>query len=102
MSISPEDHRDLVRAVDLLENPGFVARLSDLVGTPIIELPDDSPALLAYRQIVEAFGGTARQACDAAAISFQNTMGSVCDLVQGVVEIPCHTRNAVAASSAFV
>jgi L-serine dehydratase len=29
-------------------------------------------------------------------------MGSVCDLVQGMVEIPCHTRNAVAASSAFV
>jgi len=29
-------------------------------------------------------------------------MGSVCDLVQGMCEIPCHTRNAVAASSAFV
>lgn len=29
-------------------------------------------------------------------------MGSVCDLVQGVVEIPCHTRNVVAASAAFV
>jgi L-serine dehydratase len=29
-------------------------------------------------------------------------MGSVCDLVGGRVEIPCHTRNAVAASSAFV
>jgi len=29
-------------------------------------------------------------------------MGMVCDLVQGMVEIPCHTRNAVAASSAFV
>jgi len=29
-------------------------------------------------------------------------MGSVCDLVQGICEIPCHTRNAVAASSAFV
>ncbi len=52
--------------------------------------------------VVEAAGGTARQACDAAAISFQNTMGSVCDLVQGIVEIPCHTRNAVAASSALV
>jgi hypothetical protein len=25
----------------------------DLIGTPIIELPDDSPALSAYRQIVE-------------------------------------------------
>jgi L-serine dehydratase len=52
--------------------------------------------------VVEAAGGTARQACDAAAIAFQNTMGSVCDLVQGIVEIPCHTRNASAASSAFV
>jgi L-serine dehydratase len=29
-------------------------------------------------------------------------MGSVCDLVQGVVEIPCHTRNAAAASNAFL
>ncbi len=52
--------------------------------------------------VVEAAGATARQACDAAAIAFQNTMGSVCDLVQGIVEIPCHTRNATAASSAFV
>lgn len=52
--------------------------------------------------VVEAVGGSARQACDAASISFQNSMGSVCDLVQGIVEIPCHTRNAVAASSAFV
>jgi L-serine dehydratase len=57
---------------------------------------------MAAAAIVEAAGGTARQAVDAAAIAFQNTMGSVCDLVQGIVEIPCHTRNAVAASSAFV
>jgi L-serine dehydratase len=52
--------------------------------------------------IVEAAGGKARQAADAAAIFFQNTMGSVCDLVQGMCEIPCHTRNAAAASSAFL
>ncbi len=57
---------------------------------------------MAAAAVVEAAGGTARQAADAAAISFQNTMGSVCDLVQGICEIPCHTRNAVAASSAFV
>jgi L-serine dehydratase len=57
---------------------------------------------MAAAAVVEAAGGSARQACDAAAIAFQNTMGSVCDLVQGIVEIPCHTRNAVAASSAFV
>jgi len=52
--------------------------------------------------VVEEAGGSVRQALDAAAISFQNTMGSPCDLIQGIVEIPCHTRNAVAASSAFV
>ncbi len=57
---------------------------------------------MAAAAVVEVAGGSARQAADAAAISFQNTMGSVCDLVQGIVEIPCHTRNAVAASSAFV
>jgi len=57
---------------------------------------------MAAAAVVEAARGSPRQAADAAAISFQNTMGSVCDLVQGMVEIPCHTRNAVAASSAFV
>ncbi len=57
---------------------------------------------MAAAAVVEAAGGGARQAADAAAIAFQNTMGSVCDLVQGMCEIPCHTRNAVAASSAFV
>lgn len=57
---------------------------------------------MATAAVVEASGGTAKEAFDAAAISFQNTMGSVCDLVQGICEIPCHTRNAVAASSAFI
>lgn len=57
---------------------------------------------MAAAGVIEVAGGTARQAVDAAAIAFQNTMGSVCDLVQGLCEIPCHTRNAVAASSAFV
>jgi L-serine dehydratase len=57
---------------------------------------------MAAAAVVEAAGGSAHQAADAAAIAFQNTMGSVCDPVQGIVEIPCHTRNGVAAASAFV
>jgi L-serine dehydratase len=57
---------------------------------------------MAAAAVVETAGGSAKQAADAASISFQNTMGSVCDLVQGIVEIPCHTRNAAAASSAFI
>ncbi len=57
---------------------------------------------MAAAAVVEAKGGTVLQACDAAAIAFQNTMGSVCDLLHGTVEIPCHTRNAAAAAAAFV
>jgi L-serine dehydratase len=57
---------------------------------------------MAAAAAVDAAGGSAPQAADAAAIVFQNAMGSVCDLVQGIVEIPCHTRNAAAASDALV
>jgi L-serine dehydratase len=57
---------------------------------------------MAAAAVIEAAGGTAIQACDAAAISLQNTMGSVCDLVAGRCEIPCFTRNAAAAASAFL
>lgn len=57
---------------------------------------------MAAAGVVEYAGGSAAHACDAAAIFFQNWMGSVCDPVQGFVEIPCHTRNAVASSEAFV
>lgn len=57
---------------------------------------------MAAAAVVDAVGGSARQACDAAAIGFQNTMGTVCDLLHGMVEIPCHTRNGAAAANAFV
>ena len=57
---------------------------------------------MAAAAVVEMAGGRAGQAMDAAAVALQNTMGSVCDLVQGMCEIPCHTRNAAAAASAFV
>jgi len=57
---------------------------------------------MAAAAVVEAAGGSAAQAADAAAIALQNTMGSVCDLVRGMCEIPCHTRNAAAASNAFL
>lgn len=52
--------------------------------------------------VVEAAGGSAQQAADAGAIMFQNSMGLVCDLVQAIVEIPCHTRNGSFASQSFI
>jgi L-serine dehydratase len=57
---------------------------------------------MAAAAAVEAVGGSAEMALDAAAVSLQNSMGSVCDLIQGLCEIPCHTRNAVAATGALV
>lgn len=57
---------------------------------------------MAAAAVVEFAGGTAKEAIDAAAIALQNTMGSVCDTVQGGCEIPCHTRNALATSNAFI
>jgi L-serine dehydratase len=57
---------------------------------------------MASAACVYAAHGSVRNALDAAAIAFQNTMGSICDPVQGMVEIPCHTRNASAAAGAFV
>jgi L-serine dehydratase len=57
---------------------------------------------MAAAAVVDAAGGGSAHAADAAAIAFQNTMGSVCDLVQGLCEIPCHTRNAAAAANAFL
>jgi L-serine dehydratase len=57
---------------------------------------------MAAAAVVEAANGNPIYATNAAAIALQNTMGSVCDLVAGFCEIPCHTRNAIAASNAFL
>lgn len=57
---------------------------------------------MASALVVEAFNGSCDQALNAAAVSLQNIVGMVCDPVGGYVEVPCHTRNAVAAASAFV
>jgi len=57
---------------------------------------------MAAAAVVEVAGGSAAQAADAASIALQNTMGMVCDPVDGGCEIPCHTRTAAAVAQAFV
>jgi L-serine dehydratase len=57
---------------------------------------------MAAAAVIEAADGSPAAATEASAIALQNTMGSVCDLIAGFCEIPCHTRNAVAASNAFI
>ena len=57
---------------------------------------------MAAAAVVDAAGGTAAEAADAASIGFQNTIGLVCDPVGGGCEIPCHTRTAAGVAGALV
>jgi hypothetical protein len=43
MTWEKKDLEDLRTAVNLLENPGFIAKISDLVGTPIEFVIDKLP-----------------------------------------------------------
>jgi L-serine dehydratase len=57
---------------------------------------------MAAAAAVEAVGGDAAMAMQAASIALQHTLGLVCDPVAGFVEVPCHARNAQAAAAALV
>lgn len=86
---------------------GAVGCLHDLKSTFAAEVAGcqveiGAAGAMAAAAVTEAAGGTVKQGCDAAATVFQNMMGSVCDLIQGVVEIPCHSRNGALASQAFL
>ncbi|MEG2317009.1 MAG: L-serine ammonia-lyase, iron-sulfur-dependent, subunit alpha, partial [Clostridia bacterium] len=49
---------------------------------------------MAAAALVQLYGGTPQQACDACAFALMNMLGLVCDPVHGLVEIPCVYRNA--------
>lgn len=56
---------------------------------------------MAAAALVELYGGTPQQACDACGFALMNMMGLVCDPVQGLVEIPCVYRNVGGVSQAL-
>ena len=47
-------------------------------------------------------GGTPEQSCQAASCALQNILGTICDPVAGLVQIPCINRNAMSAANAVV
>lgn len=59
-------------------------------------------ASMAAGAIVYLQGGKLTQIFDAAAIAINNMMGLICDPVAGLVEVPCHKRNAIGASNALI
>ena len=56
---------------------------------------------MAAAGIVQLFGGTARQAVDAASMAIQNMIGLVCDPIADRVEAPCLGKNVSAAVNAL-
>ena len=47
-------------------------------------------------------GGTVRQCLEAASCAVQNILGTICDPVAGLVQIPCINRNAMSVANAVV
>jgi len=56
---------------------------------------------MAAAGIVQLFGGTAREAVDAASMAIQNMIGLVCDPIADRVEAPCLGKNVSAAVNAL-
>lgn len=56
---------------------------------------------MAAAAVVQLFGGTARQAIDAASMAIQNMIGLICDPVADRVEVPCLGKNINAAVNAY-
>lgn len=52
--------------------------------------------------LVYLMGGTPKQSCQAASCAVQNILGTICDPVAGLVQIPCINRNAMSAANAVV
>ncbi|MBN2898505.1 MAG: L-serine ammonia-lyase, iron-sulfur-dependent, subunit alpha, partial [Clostridia bacterium] len=52
--------------------------------------------------LVELLGGTPEQALNAAAMTFKNILGLVCDPIGGLVECPCTKRNAIGVTNAMM
>jgi L-serine dehydratase len=59
-----------------------------------------SAASMAAAALVDMAGGSALDACNAAALAMQNSLGLTCDPVAEQVEIPCIGRNVGAVSNA--
>ncbi|WP_409969386.1 L-serine ammonia-lyase, iron-sulfur-dependent, subunit alpha [Bengtsoniella intestinalis] len=47
-------------------------------------------------------GGTPEQSCMAASCALQNILGTICDPVAGLVQIPCINRNAMSVGNAII
>ena len=61
-----------------------------------------SASAIVAAAVVEALGGTPRQACAAGTFALINTLGLVCDPIGGFVEVPCVARNGMFAVHSYL
>lgn len=57
---------------------------------------------MAAGALVEIMGGTPKQSIAASSCAVQNILGTICDPVAGLVQIPCINRNAMSVANAVV
>lgn len=57
---------------------------------------------MAASGLIYLMGGTPEQCCQAASCAVQNILGTICDPVAGLVQIPCINRNAMSAANTVV
>ena len=57
---------------------------------------------MAAGALVYMMGGSTKQALDAASCAVQNILGTICDPVAGLVQVPCISRNAMSVANALV
>lgn len=57
---------------------------------------------MAAGALVDLMGGSGEMACMAASCALQNILGTICDPVAGLVQIPCINRNAMSIANAVV
>jgi len=55
---------------------------------------------MAASGLVYVMGGTVKQSMDAASCGIQNILGTICDPVAGLVQVPCISRNVIAIANA--
>lgn len=108
-SLKPADHQDLARAVDLLENPSFAAKVTNLIGAPVEKaitmLPDGmseklmgttqkalSKAMdLAVSTIDERYRGESADGAHRFLTTVSGAVGGAFGLLALTVELPIST-----------
>ena len=86
---------DLVMALFAAAAVGRVIALSATISGAQggCQAESGSAAAMTAAALVQLYGGTPKQACDAGGFALMNMMGLVCDPVHGLVEVPCVYRN---------